>query len=277
MERISSTNKFAFNKLFKGNENFIKLKKILFSKSHIGTRSKNEDYAYSGINKLLDNLLIVCDGVGSCRGSEMAAEIVSKTFIKSFLNQEYLLASSINEWFEINILRAKNSMKEHVLKFNDDLQMCTTLVLALTIEDNVHIFWIGDSRAYLITKKSVDMITEDHNLLNYLISNDATKEEIERQGPNIYSLTNCITISTNEKQKYDYVTFKVKKNSFIFLASDGFYNWYGEKNFDQLYDVLSGLDGDSNVENISDNLVSAAMIGKSNDNISFSYLGFLKK
>lgn len=277
MERISSVNKFNLNKLFKGNENFIKLKKILFSKSHIGTRSKNEDYAYSGLNKLLDNLLIVCDGVGSCRGSYMAAEIVSKTFIKSFLNQEYLLTSSINEWFETNILKAKAAMKEHVLKFNDDLQMCTTLVLTLTVEDNVHVFWIGDSRAYLITKKGIEMISEDHNLLNYLISIDASKDEIEKQGPNIYSLTNCITISTSEKQKYDYVTFKIKKNSFIFLASDGFYNWYGADNFNQLYDVLSALDGDTNTENISNNLVSTAMIRKSNDNISFSCLGFLKK
>lgn len=277
MERISSVNKFNLNKLFKGNENFIKLKKILFSKSHIGTRSKNEDYAYSGLNKLLDNLLIVCDGVGSCRGSDMAAEIVSKTFIKSFLNQEYLLTSSINEWFETNILKAKAAMKEHVLKFNDDLQMCTTLVLTLTLEDNVHVFWIGDSRAYLITKKGIEMISEDHNLLNYLISIDASKDEIEKQGPNIYSLTNCITISTSEKQKYDYVTFKIKKNSFIFLASDGFYNWYGADNFNQLYDVLSALDGDTNTENISNNLVSTAMIRKSNDNISFSCLGFLKK
>lgn len=277
MERISSVNKFNLNKLFKGNENFIKLKKILFSKSHIGTRSKNEDYAYSGLNKLLDNLLIVCDGVGSCRGSDMAAEIVSKTFIKSFLNQEYLLTSSINEWFETNILKAKVTMKEHVLKFNDDLQMCTTLVLTLTVEDNVHVFWIGDSRAYLITKKGIEMISEDHNLLNYLISIDASKDEIEKQGPNIYSLTNCITISTSEKQKYDYVTFKIKKNSFIFLASDGFYNWYGADNFNQLYDVLSALDGDTNTENISNNLVSTAMIRKSNDNISFSCLGFLKK
>ena len=250
--------------------NFLKLKRILQSKTETGKRQKNEDYVYCGSNKLLDNLLIVCDGLGSYRGSEKAAEIVSKTFIKSFLKQEYLI-TSINEWFEINIKNAKLAMRDHILRFSDDFQMSTTLVLALTVEDFAYIFWIGDSRAYLLTKKEDELLTRDHNLLNYLIDNDADEATIESEGPNLHSLTNSITIDLKNEQKYDATSFRIKKNSYIFLASDGFYNFYKET--ENLFNVLNSNE-DKNIVNNS--LVEQTLKNESNDNISFSYLGFLK-
>ncbi|MDE5767577.1 MAG: serine/threonine-protein phosphatase [Malacoplasma sp.] len=261
--------KYSSNKIFGGN-NYIKLRRVLYSKSDIGLRQKNEDYAYCGTNKILDNLLIVCDGVGSCKGSEKAAEIVSKTFIKSFLEQEYLY-SSTEKWFENNIKKAKLAMRDYILRFADHHKMCTTLVLALTIQDVIHIFWIGDSRAYLISKRDLNQLTNDHNLLNYLINNGASRDEIDREGPNLYSLTNCITMSLNDEQKYDHVSIPIKKNTFIFLASDGFYNFY--QDIGSLYDVLSH---EGNMENVSEDLVNYALSNQSNDNISFSYIGFLK-
>lgn len=264
--------KFNLNRIFNNTNNFIKLRKVLYSKSDTGTRQKNEDYAYCGTNKLLDNLLIVCDGVGSCRGSEKAAEIVSKTFVNSFLKQEYLL-TNVNDWFERNIEKAKMSMIDHVLRFKDHSQMCTTLVLALTVEDNIHIFWIGDSRAYLIDKRSFEQLSNDHNLLNYLIKIGTPQDEIESRGKDLYSLMNFISINTNVdiKQEYDYLTFKIKKNTFVFLASDGFYNFF--KDLESLYDILSH---DGNMENVSNDLINYALTNQSNDNISFSYIGFLK-
>ena len=70
------------------------MKKLFFCKSDIGAiRRKNEDYAYSGTNSLLDNLVIVCDGLGSYPGSDKASEIVSKVFIKSFLKHDYLMTT----------------------------------------------------------------------------------------------------------------------------------------------------------------------------------------
>ncbi|BAC44352.1 serine/threonine-protein phosphatase [Malacoplasma penetrans] len=262
--------KFNLEKFFNNNNNFIKLRRVLYSKSDTGTRQKNEDYAYCGTNKLLDNLLIVCDGIGSCRGSEKAAEIVAKTFVNSFLKQEYLL-TNVNEWFEKNIERAKFAMIDHVLRFKDHNQMCTTLVLALSVEDTFHVFWIGDSRAYLIDKKSFEQLSDDHNLLNYLIKTGTPQEEIEAKGKKIYSLMNYISINTKDKQEYDYVSFKIKKNSFVFLASDGFYNFFSD--LGSLYDILSH---DGNAENLSNDLVNYALNNQSNDNISFSYIGFLK-
>lgn len=258
--------------MIKFNNNVSKLKKIFYSKSDIGAvRKKNEDFAYAGTNSLLDNLLIVCDGLGSYPGSDKASEIVSKVFINSFLENEYLLYSK-DEWFKRNIKKSKLLMRDHVLKFHDHLQMSTTIVLALIIKDDVHVFWIGDSRAYLIDKKDCEQITDDHNLLNHLISIDTPEEQIKAYGDSLLAITNCITINLDDEQKYDYIDFKLKKNTFVFLASDGFYNFY---DLTHIYDIISY--DTNNIDNIATELINTAINNQSNDNISFAYFGNIKE
>lgn len=252
--------------LFKNNKN----KKIIFHKSDIGfVRSKNEDYSWSGTNSVLDNLLIVSDGVGSYSGSEKASQIVSKVFIKSFLNKEYV-GVDVKKWFEKNIKRIKSIMAEHIRTNPFHSSMATTLVLALVIKKDAHIFWIGDSRAYIISKKEASLITEDHNLLNHLINLNLNESEISKYGKYLSSITNSISCNSEAKQKYDYEHLVVKKNNFIFLASDGFYNFYELNN---LYNVLSD---DANASFSSEELISSAITNGSNDNISFSYYGVVK-
>ncbi|WP_412031963.1 protein phosphatase 2C domain-containing protein [Malacoplasma muris] len=249
---------------------FNKDKKIIFHKSDIGfVRSKNEDYSWSGTNSIMDNLLIVSDGVGSYSGSDKASQIVAKVFIKSFLSREYL-SMDIKHWFEKNIQRIKSIMNEHIKTNPFHYHMATTLVLAIVIKKEAHIFWIGDSRAYLVNRKHANLITEDHNLLNHLINMKASESEIYKYGKYLSSITNSISCVNDTKQKYDYEHITLKSNSFIFLASDGFYNFYELNN---LYDIISN---DSNKDIISDELISNAITNGSNDNISFSYFGIVK-
>ncbi|EGZ31435.1 protein phosphatase 2C domain-containing protein [Malacoplasma iowae] len=246
-------------------------KRIIFNKSDTGfIRKTNEDYAWSGTNSVLDSLLIVSDGVGSYEGSDKASEIVSKVFSKSFLSLEYI-SIDVKKWFEKNIVRAKMIMKEHIKDNGRHMNMATTLVLALIIKKEVHVFWIGDSRAYLIDKKEATQLTEDHNLLNHLLNLNLTHDEIMKYKKHLHSITNSISASTEMAQKYDYLSIPLKSNNFIFLASDGFYNFCQLNN---LFDIISD---DTNKEVITDELVSNAITNGSNDNISFSYFGLLKE
>ncbi len=251
--------------------NLSKLKKLFFYKSDIGAiRRKNEDYAYSGTNNLLDNLVIVCDGLGSYPGSEKASEIVAKVFINSFLKNEYLMSDK-EEWFKKCIKKSKLLMRDHVMQFNDHLQMSTTLVLALVVKNELFLFWIGDSRAYLISEKECEQITDDHNLLNYLLSIDTPEEEIEKYGDSLLAITNCITINIEDEQQYSFLNLKMKKNMFVFLASDGFYNFC---DLNTIYEIIS-YDG-FNKDNIANELINTAITNQSNDNISFAYFGYIK-
>lgn len=253
-------------------------KRISFHKSSIGLeqiRNKNEDYAFAGTNSVLDSLAIACDGVGEFPGSDIAAEIVSKTFISSFYNLEYL-SMPIEKWFEKNIDKAKIDMLNHVKKNPFHKGMCTTLVLSILIKNKAHVFWIGDSRAYFVNKKNSELLTMDHNLLNYLIEKNTDEETIRDIAKNykLAAITHAVSLDeTQYKQKYGYVCTKFKKNSFMFLATDGFYNFY--KDLDSLYDVI--CTDSSNKEMISEEMVQKSILEGSLDNISFAYYGIVKK
>lgn len=247
------------------------IKRILFHKSSIGyIRNKNEDYAFSGTNSVLDSIAIACDGVGSFAGSDIAAEIVSKTFITSFYNLEYI-TMPIETWFTKNIEKAKLLMCNHVKKNPFHQEMCTTLVVSILVKNKVHVFWIGDSRAYLVSKKESEQLTVDHNLLNYLLEKNASEETIKKFQKNLGSITNSVSIDMSHEQKYGYTFKKFKKNSFVFLATDGFYNFF---DMNSLYDIISV---DFNKEKISEEMLQRSILNGSNDNISFAYFGMVKE
>lgn len=247
------------------------IKRILFHKSSVGyIRNKNEDYAFSGTNSVLDSIAIACDGVGSFSGSDIAAEIVSKTFIASFYNLEYI-SMPIEEWFTKNIIKSKNAMNNHIKKNPFHQGMCTTLVVAILVKNKIHIFWIGDSRAYLINRKESEQLTLDHNLLNYLLEKNASEETIKKFEKSLGSITNSVAVDFDHEQKYGYVSKKYKKNSFIFVATDGFYNFF---DMNSLYDIISV---DSNKEKISEEMLQRSILNGSNDNISFAYFGLIKE
>lgn len=251
-------------------KSFKKCKRIINDYSDVGfVRSTNEDFAWSGTNDILDHLLIVSDGVGSYAGSDLAAKVVSRAFIKSFDKKEYLKLD-LHKWFNKNILEAKKFLHEHIKSNPFHRNMSTTLVLALVVSGKIHIFWVGDSRAYLLNPNQSLLLTKDHNLLNYLLSINATEEEIKRYANSLSSITNSIDADIHKKQTYDYIELESKKNTFIFLASDGFYNFY---KMEDLYNVIVETMYE---KKLCKQLVDYAISNGSPDNISFSYLGLIK-
>lgn len=61
----------------------------------------------------------------------------------------------------------------------------------------------------------------------------------------------------------------MKKNRFVFLASDGFYNFY---QMNSLYQLLCH----QNQTKMAQQLAQQAVINESNDNITFAYFGLIK-
>lgn len=243
-----------------------KTKTIINNHSDPGfARSTNEDFAWSGTNNVLHNMLIVSDGVGSYPGSDVASKMICKTFIKSFLNKDYL-KWDINDWFLRTINKSKLEMFEYIQKNRDHKDMSATLVLAIIFKNHIHIFWIGDSRAYFLSLNEARLLTEDHNLYNYLKSINSTDEQIKKYENSLTSITNSIDANFIKHKKYSYICKPFKIDSLFFLASDGFYNFYEMEN---LFDLIKN----SNSNNLSKALVEKAIINGSHDNISFSYIG----
>lgn len=234
---------------------------ILITKSDIGSvREQNEDYCWAGVNKK-DILLVVCDGLGSYKGSKLASKIAVEQFKESFLKEEYR-NQPLNEWFLQNISIIKNNFKLNIVKNKEYKNMSTTIVLSLIIKNVVHTFWIGDSRMYSIQKHDVNQITVDHNVINRLRKLKASSEIFDKFKNDLFAITHFIDASP-EKQQYDYVRIKMKKKSGILLCSDGLHNYF---ELEKIYQLLSDKE---NIEKNSDLIIRKTIENKSDDNITF--------
>lgn len=234
---------------------------IIITKSDIGViRKQNEDYCWAGENGK-DILLIVCDGLGSYEGSKYASRIAVDVFKESFILKEYK-SKKLNEWFIDNINKIKDKFKIEISKNPKFKNMSTTIVLSLIHGNIVHTFWVGDSRSYLIYKNDFEQITTDHNVINRLQKLNASREIFDQFKNDLFAITHFID-SSNQKQQYDYIKRKLRKNSGIILSSDGFHNFI---NINKIYNMLTDKD---NIDINAENLVKKAIENNSDDNITY--------
>ncbi|MGL4647663.1 MAG: PP2C family protein-serine/threonine phosphatase [Mycoplasmoidaceae bacterium] len=238
------------------------MNRLLVSKSDIGqVRKYNEDHCWCGKNDKGNYLLIVCDGLGSYKGSKLASEIVTKNFVKSFLNYEYFKQKP-KKWFMDIINQSKNDFLAEIAKNEDFTRMSTTIVLALVIDEIAYIFWMGDSRAYMISRNGSELLTRDHNLKNHLEDENASPIIFKKYEENLTSITNFVD-ALYKKETFGYKKVKVEKNDILFLASDGLYNY---SNIDLLYRYFQEED----IKQSLDEIIKDALANGSDDNISFS-------
>ncbi|MGL4617393.1 MAG: protein phosphatase 2C domain-containing protein [Mycoplasmoidaceae bacterium] len=238
------------------------MNRLLVSKSDIGqVRKHNEDHCWCGKNEKNNYMLIVCDGLGSYKGSKIASEIVTKNFVNSFLKMEYKKIQ-IKKWFLDVIEKSKNEFIQQISENEDYARMSTTIVLSLIIDEMAYTFWMGDSRAYIVKTNGSELITRDHNLRNYLEDSGASEIIFKKYEENLNSITNFID-ATIKKEKFGYKKVHIENNDILLLSSDGLYNFV---NMDLLYKYFK----EEKIEEGLDNIINQALKNGSDDNISFS-------
>lgn len=233
----------------------------LIHETDIGVvRQSNEDHCWSGKNDKGHVLLIVCDGLGSYKGSKIASKIVVDTFIDSFLDYEY--KDSLQKWFASNVEKSRKLFAVQVRRDPIKMQMSTTIVLALVKKSSAHVFWMGDSRGYLLTQDGGEMITHDHNLKNKLIAENASPVTMHRFKEHLLGITSYIGIAAGLQVGYQKI--KVPKDSILILTSDGLHNFL---DMNQIYWEFKKS---TNIIKSSKEIIKTTIKNKSDDNISFS-------
>ncbi|MGL5591444.1 MAG: protein phosphatase 2C domain-containing protein [Mycoplasmoidaceae bacterium] len=238
------------------------MNRLLVSKSDIGqVRKYNEDHCWCGKNEKNNYMLIVCDGLGSYKGSKMASEIVTRNFVNSFLKVEYKKIQ-IKKWFLDVVEKSKTEFIQKIAENEDYAKMSTTIVLSLIIDEIAYTFWMGDSRAYIVKTNGSELLTRDHNLKNYLEESGASEIIFKKYEDNLTSITNFID-ATIKKEKFGYRKVHIENNDILLLSSDGLYNFV---NMDLLYKYFK----EEKIEEGLDNIINQALKNGSDDNISFS-------
>lgn len=225
------------------------------SLTNIGlVRKVNED---SYLVDEIRNLFVVADGMGGHKGGEIASTLAIKTIDKLLVvdndskNQGDLLKKAIEK---ANSLIYKKATSDKSFS-----GMGTTITAVLVHTNKLYIANIGDSRAYLITKDKIELLTEDHSLVRALMNTGEITEEEAYKHPNKNILTRAL--GTEEKTNVDLFERDLKTGDHILLCTDGLTNLIKDE---ELLEIIVN----NELEKAVNKLMDLALKRGGNDNIT---------
>lgn len=182
-------------------------------------RELNEDRTGVFYNKTNQVLFLVADGMGGHAHGDVASKFVNDEIQKAW-EQENLIKRDYAEEFLRDLVIKTNRQLYDLQNAHDEYSgMGTTLVLASVIEDTIFILNIGDSRAYVMKRRTIEQVTTDHSFVNLLVeSGEITKEEaINHPKKNVITKA----MGSDRLIQPDIFRLRNKQYDYILLASDG--------------------------------------------------------
>lgn len=231
--------------------------------THPGYRREQNEDAFWGDESR--GVWVVADGLGG----HQAGEIASQTVV-----EEIQRSSATDRHYEQALRRA------HALLVGEETNttaMGTTAVVVAEDGNYFHIYWVGDSRAYLWTPPttnssdeteantphgSLKQLTVDHSYVQMLVDSGAINQEEAACHPNRHVITRCIGGSTNPTLEIDRASFAWNPGQKLLLCSDGLSN---DVSAEEICQILA-----KNTDNqrASELLVAAALDAGGRDNIT---------
>jgi len=194
---------------------------ILDTKTDIGLiRKKNEDAVLSIRHPKNKNikLLIVADGMGGKSFGDIAANYITESLSKWFLNKE---VKELNDTEKIEVLLKKyiKTLNTNLIKKYGTDTLGTTLTLALITNKNTLVLNVGDSRCYIYKHKKLIQITEDDSDVWMYHKYGGVKKDYLRYFLNNNIISACIGICDDLCK----ISSVVIKNDYemILLLTDG--------------------------------------------------------
>lgn len=189
-------------------------------------RENNEDAIYANDKR---GVYILADGMGGHRGGEIASNIAVNTIAKMTL-------SSIIEHQKKNlgqiIYAALREANEEIIqqRKNDTslMNMATTIVISIFVDDVVNYIHLGDSRVYLYNKNDnlTQLTTDDSFVMDMVKQGIIGKDEAR-----MHNLRNIVTRYLGAARLLIPEVHKstVGTNDCVILCSDGLTNMLDDK------------------------------------------------
>ncbi|WP_105103998.1 PP2C family protein-serine/threonine phosphatase [Microbulbifer pacificus] len=222
-------------------------------------RDQNEDAFWGDESR---GIWVVADGLGG----HQAGEIASQTVV-----EEIQRSSATDRHYEQALRRA------HALLVGEETSsaaMGTTAVVVAEDGNYFHIYWVGDSRAYLWTPPTTSdsddhqpngtlkQLTVDHSYVQMLVDSGAINQEEAANHPNRHVITRCIGGSANPTLEIDRASFAWNPGQKLLLCSDGLSNDVGQE------EICHILAHNTDNQRASELLVAAALDAGGRDNIT---------
>ena len=146
----------------------------VFSFTHIGNRTVNQDYATSKVLKDNNHIFILADGMGGYSSGEIAAKVVADA-IAEYADQHF------------GEVTPNKLLKQAIAYANDELyvkrlalghkEMGAVIVCLLIVKKKAYIAWLGDSRIYVF-RDGMEIFQSEQGDTFFLCSDGIHKEMI---------------------------------------------------------------------------------------------------
>lgn len=198
-------------------------------------------------------LFAVADGVGGQGHGEIAAQTVVAAL--NLISPSLPPASRITAVRE-SLQSAHRELLEGVATPNGAL--ASTVVVLMLHDDHFACLWAGNSRAYLLRDGELCRLTNDHSVVQDLITAGAITEEEAEVDPRRHVITRAVGAGEPELPIEKAVGQMLRGDRFL-LCSDGLYKMLQPE---ELADMLSGPGDVARV------LLEAALARQARDNVT---------
>ncbi|WP_207780190.1 PP2C family protein-serine/threonine phosphatase [Pokkaliibacter plantistimulans] len=203
---------------------------VSFAQSHKGKiRDHNED-AYLELAEC--GVWVVADGMGGHAAGDVASQMVVDTLE---MELAHLPRHQISVEQLVGAIRRANRNVQHYASTQMQGKTVGSTVVALLVRnEEYHLCWVGDSRAYLLRDGQLQQCTRDHSQVQDMVEQGL----ISRDDAEFHPLANVVTraIGGQEEVEVDVVSGLLQPGDLFLLCSDGLSK---ELSFHQLSQILN--------------------------------------
>ncbi|MDE6035157.1 MAG: serine/threonine-protein phosphatase [Ruminococcus sp.] len=208
------------------NNNYLNRKHVntfeIYCHSDKGDRENQEDYYCVSYGKST-MLATICDGIGGCKGGEIA----SHTAIQ-YLHHKFECIDATDVSFYTDLIDELDTQVFFLKdKYNRRLRAGTTIASVLINGNRLDWFSVGDSRVYIIRESEMIQVTRDHNfkelLIEYLKDGRITKEQFYGRSYEYAKLISYIGMGGIQLYNISKNSLQLRKGDLILIMSDGLY------------------------------------------------------
>lgn len=240
----------------------------LAAATNIGRRHPtNEDAAAVMRREDGSGILIVADGVSSAVNA-ISASVHAITKVREVMANEPA--------GDINLIRDAISRANDVIvnlpyeiRADGIYGPETTIVAASVSGDSDAIGWVGDSRAYIISEQSQELLTVDDSWIELVVEEGRMTRSQASMDRRAHYVTQVLGMHDQTMEVHT-IERKVEKGSMLLLCTDGLWNYFQGDN--DLLKAIMDFGMEKDASEICEHLISLANIAGGHDNITAAIL-----